>query len=174
MAPTETPPDPILYPAAIWEPLTGHSAPGTLEQRNLIVIHCTAGFTARSAIDTFKASAAPRRVSAHFVIDRDGTVYQLLDIRETAWHASQVNSRSVGIEHAAIPTTLMATEEQYQASARLVEWLTGQMGIPIDGEHVMGHNQASPSDNHTLCPEGALHVSDLIARAQEIQEGDQS
>src|SRR5579872_6767499 len=109
-----------LYPKAKLHQLLGHSAPGTLEQRDLIVLHCTEGSTAMSAIWTFEGSKAPHRVSAHFVIDRDGTVYQLLDLSETGWHASQVNERSIGIEHAAIAGKLLATEEQYQASAELV------------------------------------------------------
>jgi hypothetical protein len=50
-----------------------HSVEGTLP-RNLIVLHITAGPTALSAINTFKASVAPNRVSVHFGIDRDGTV----------------------------------------------------------------------------------------------------
>jgi len=39
-----------------------------------------------------------RGLSAHFLIDTDGTIYQTLDLRERAWHAGVANSRSVGIE----------------------------------------------------------------------------
>lgn len=39
-----------------------------------------------------------RGLSAHFLIDTDGTIYQTLDLKERAWHASVANSRSVGIE----------------------------------------------------------------------------
>jgi len=161
--------NPILYPKGIWRPLINHSAKGTLEQRNLAVLHITAGRSAISAIWTFAGSKAPNRVSAHFVIDQDGTVFQLMDIRETAWHASAVNERSIGIEHAAIPSTLMASEEQYKASAELVAWLCAKMKIPCDRAHVVGHNEASPKDGHTLCPEGALSTDRVVSMASQIQ-----
>jgi len=158
-----------FYPHAMQEPLEGHSATGTLAQRNLIVLHITAGPTARSAINTFKASVAPHRVSAHFVIDRDGTVFQLLPVEDTAWHASAVNSRSVGIEHAAQPGLLPCTEEQYKASAALVSWLCNLLGIPCDRLHVKGHSEASPQDHHVLCCSGALDANRVVEMAKELK-----
>ena len=156
---------PIIYPVAKWLPLVDHSAPGTLAQRSLIILHCTEGHTAQSAIWTFQRSKTPHRVSAHFVIDRDGSVTQLVDINDTAWHASAVNGISIGIEHAAISHTLLATEAQYEASAALVGWLCGQMAIPCDREHVKTHNEASPADGHVLCCTGALDPDRVVAMA---------
>jgi N-acetylmuramoyl-L-alanine amidase len=37
-------------------------------------------------------------LSAHFMIDADGTIYQTLDLVERAYHAEEVNSESVGVE----------------------------------------------------------------------------
>ena len=37
-------------------------------------------------------------LSAHFMIDADGTIYQTLDVVERAFHAEEVNSTSVGVE----------------------------------------------------------------------------
>ncbi len=34
----------------------------------------------------------------HFLLDVDGTIYQTLDLRETAWHATKANTRSIGVE----------------------------------------------------------------------------
>lgn len=157
-----------LYPEANWRPLVNHSEPGTLAQRNLIVLHITQGPTADGAIATFAASVAPHRVSAHFVVDRGGTVTQLLDVSETAWHASQVNWRSVGVEHAAMVESLPATEAQYRASAALVAWLCRLLHAPCDRVHVQGHNEASPADGHTLCPSGALDVDRLVGMAAAL------
>jgi N-acetyl-anhydromuramyl-L-alanine amidase AmpD len=39
-----------------------------------------------------------RGLSVHFMLDLDGTIYQTLDLKERAWHATSANSRSVGIE----------------------------------------------------------------------------
>ena len=39
-----------------------------------------------------------RGLSAHFCIDNDGTIHQLMDTNNVGWHARGVNSRSIGIE----------------------------------------------------------------------------
>ncbi|MFI5358251.1 MAG: N-acetylmuramoyl-L-alanine amidase, partial [Opitutales bacterium] len=39
-----------------------------------------------------------RQLSVHFLLDVDGTVYQTLDLRERAYHATTANNRSIGIE----------------------------------------------------------------------------
>ena len=39
-----------------------------------------------------------RGISVHFLIDNDGTIYQTLDLQHAAWHAGNVNRKSVGVE----------------------------------------------------------------------------
>jgi N-acetylmuramoyl-L-alanine amidase len=39
-----------------------------------------------------------RNLSVHFMLDLDGTIYQTLDLKERAWHATISNTRSIGIE----------------------------------------------------------------------------
>ncbi len=39
-----------------------------------------------------------RGLSVHFMLDIDGTIYQTLDLKERAWHATTSNTRSVGVE----------------------------------------------------------------------------
>ena len=46
----------------------------------------------------FKTLQDDRALSVHFMIDIDGTVYQTLDLKERAWHATRSNDRSVGVE----------------------------------------------------------------------------
>ena len=158
----------LYYPTAHNVPLFDHSEPGKVEDKNLIVIHVTVGSTASGAISTFRQSVHPNRVSAHFVVDRDGTVFQLLPISDIAWHASAVNDRSIGIEHVAVPGTLPVTEDQYRSSAALIAWLLHRLKLPCDAGHILGHNAASPQDHHTLCPEGAMSVSRLIDRTAAL------
>jgi N-acetyl-anhydromuramyl-L-alanine amidase AmpD len=50
----------------------------------------------------FKVLQDVRDLSVHFMLDSDGTIYQTLDLKERAWHASSANSRSIGIEIANI------------------------------------------------------------------------
>ena len=46
----------------------------------------------------FKILQDSRGLSVHFMLDLDGTIYQTLDLKERAWHATTSNSRSVGVE----------------------------------------------------------------------------
>jgi N-acetyl-anhydromuramyl-L-alanine amidase AmpD len=57
-----------------------------------------------------------RRLSAHFLLDLDGTIYQTLDLRERAYHATIANSRSIGIEIANIGA--LGPDER----AKFAEW----------------------------------------------------
>lgn len=173
MTPTKPPVFPE-YPPAHWVPLPNdHFVLGPFS-KDLIVCHITQGPSASSAINTFLASKAPPvgsgRTSVQFVIDRDGTTYQLTPIHAQAWHASACNTRSVGIEHAAIAGTMGITPEQIQASIKLIAWLCKKLSLPIDSAHIMSHNEASPRDLHVHCCEPTLMVAELIAGAKGIGE----
>jgi N-acetylmuramoyl-L-alanine amidase len=69
-----------------------------------LVVHYTAATTASGAIEWFKNPES--NASAHLVIDRDGTITQMVPFNRRAWHAgeskwgelSDVNSYSIGIE----------------------------------------------------------------------------
>ena len=76
---------------------------GTINPK-FIVMHYTAGWSAKSAINTFKNPKS--RVSAQVTISKNGTIYQHVDFNKKAWHAgpskfggySGLNSHSIGIE----------------------------------------------------------------------------
>jgi len=63
------------------------------------VIHYDVCGTSRQC---FKVLHDMRGLSVQFMLDLDGTIYQTLDLKERAWHATSSNSRSVGIEIANI------------------------------------------------------------------------
>ena len=63
------------------------------------VIHYDVAGTSRQC---FRVLHDARCLSVHFLLDLDGTIYQTLDVKERAWHASTANTRSVGIEIANI------------------------------------------------------------------------
>lgn len=65
-----------------------------------------------------------RGLSAHFMLDLDGTIYQTLDLTERAWHAAVANDRSVGIE--------IANMGAYVTADKLSEWYSlDQLGRPF-------------------------------------------
>jgi N-acetyl-anhydromuramyl-L-alanine amidase AmpD len=59
------------------------------------VLHYDVAGTSRQC---FRVLHDMRDLSVHFMLDLDGTIYQTLDLKERAWHATTSNSRSVGIE----------------------------------------------------------------------------
>jgi N-acetyl-anhydromuramyl-L-alanine amidase AmpD len=75
----------------------------------------------------FKTLQDERALSVHFMIDIDGTVYQTLDLKERAWHATRSNDRSVGVE--------MANAGSFQNLILAKQWYTkdadGQVRISI-------------------------------------------
>jgi N-acetyl-anhydromuramyl-L-alanine amidase AmpD len=81
-----------------------------------------------------------RCLSVHFMLDVDGTIYQTLDLKERAWHATISNTRSVGIEIAHIGAYASPDAEPLkkwyqvddQGRARL-QLLGGPTTNPLDG-----------------------------------------
>jgi N-acetyl-anhydromuramyl-L-alanine amidase AmpD len=63
------------------------------------VLHYDVCGTSRTC---FRVLHDMRGLSVHFMLDVDGTIYQTLDVKERAWHATIANDRSVGIEIAHI------------------------------------------------------------------------
>jgi len=78
------------------------------------VLHYDVAGTARQC---FNILHDHRDLSVHFMLDIDGTIYQTLDLKERAWHATTSNDRSIGIEIANIgaysPTDMKAIDEWY-------------------------------------------------------------
>ena len=59
------------------------------------VVHYDVCGTSRQC---FKVLHDVRNLSVHFLLDVDGTIYQTLDLKERAWHATVANDRAVGVE----------------------------------------------------------------------------
>jgi N-acetyl-anhydromuramyl-L-alanine amidase AmpD len=59
------------------------------------VIHFDVCGTSRRCFEVLQDK---RGLSVHFMLDIDGTIYQTLDLKERAWHATIANTRSIGIE----------------------------------------------------------------------------
>lgn len=59
------------------------------------VVHYDTTGTSRQC---FKVLQDVRNLSVHFLLDVDGTIYQTLDLRERAFHATIANDFSVGVE----------------------------------------------------------------------------
>lgn len=107
-----------------------------------IVLHDTESSYA-STIATFTNPAA--YVSAHYVVrSGDGQVTQMVPTKNVAWHAGNwyLNMHSIGIEQegVAIEGASWYTEQMYRSTASLVKYLARKYDIPLDRQHIIGHD----------------------------------
>ena len=73
----------------------GWSLSDLQEVVHLFVMHYDVAGVSRRC---FKILQDERKLSVHFMLDVDGTIYQTLDLKERAWHATVANDHSIGIE----------------------------------------------------------------------------
>lgn len=89
-----------LTPGQIEQVRGGGWPLGLLQEKvDQFVLHYDACGTSRQC---FNILHDHRDLSIHFMLDLDGTIYQTLDLKERAWHATTSNDRSIGIEIANI------------------------------------------------------------------------
>jgi len=108
-----------------------------------IVIHTTE-VSYEGTIRIF--SDPSRSASAHYLIrSSDGRVTKFVSPRHVAWHAGNwyYNMHSIGIEHEAYSAEGHAwfTDELYASSAALVRHLARRYNVPLDREHIIGHDE---------------------------------
>jgi N-acetylmuramoyl-L-alanine amidase len=124
-----------------------------LTNPRVIVEHYTASESFSSTYSYF-ASDTPDvelgelpGVCAHFVIDRDGTIYQLVPLTTMCRHTVGLNSTSIGIEHVGTSDQeILNNARQLQASLALTLWLMQQKKIEL--RNVIGHNESLTSPYH--------------------------
>lgn len=119
---------------------------------DMLVLHYTGMKSCDEALERLCDPAA--EVSAHYLIDEDGTVHHLVDESERAWHAgvamwrgkTNINSRSIGIElvnpghewgYRHFP------EAQMQALILLCNEIQARYRIP--GRNIVGHSDVAPA-----------------------------
>ena len=88
--------------------------------------------------------------SAHYVIrSSDGHVTQTVPTQDIAWDSANwsVYQHSVSIEHEgwAIHGATWYTEAQYETTAELVRYLAARYHIPLDRQHIFGHDEVPGS-----------------------------
>jgi N-acetylmuramoyl-L-alanine amidase len=122
-----------------------------LRDPKVIVEHFTGGNSFGSAWNTF-ASNSPDLgelpgTCAHFIIDQDGTIYQLVRLGTRCRHAVGMNWTAFGIEDVGTSDAqVFNNEAQLRASLRLTLWLVAHYGIDV--RDVIGHNESLISPYH--------------------------
>ena len=146
------------------------------------VLHFDACGTSRQC---FKVLHDVRGLSVHFLLDLDGTIYQTLDLKERAWHATSANTRSVGIEIANIgayaPGRDAILDQWYQADGPgrtrvTVPAKLGEDGIrtagfvarPARPERVRGSVQGQELVQYDFTPEQYAALTKLTATLCQV------
>ncbi|MFF4877293.1 N-acetylmuramoyl-L-alanine amidase [Micromonospora sp. NPDC000668] len=105
-----------------------------------IVIHDTEGYFAPS-VDLVKQADY---LGWHYTLRSvDGYVAQHIKAKDIGWQAGNwyVNAKSIGIEHEGFAGQgTWYTEAMYRTSAKLVRHLALRFNIPLDRQHIIGHD----------------------------------
>jgi N-acetylmuramoyl-L-alanine amidase len=124
-----------------------------LEHPKVIVEHYTASDSFSSAWNTFANDAPDSELHelpgtcAHFVIDRDGTIYQLVPLNTMCRHTVGLNWTAIGIEHVGTSdASILQNPKQIAASLKLTLWLMHRFDISLP--NVIGHNESLTSRYH--------------------------
>jgi N-acetylmuramoyl-L-alanine amidase len=119
---------------------------------DMVILHYTGMKTGRAALDRLCDPEA--KVSAHYLIDEDGTTWQMVEENQRAWHAgfshwsgaANINDSSIGIEivnpghefgYRAFP------EEQMTAVEELLAQILERHRV--SPERVVGHSDIAPA-----------------------------
>jgi len=153
--------DPISYSKARKRQMANYSKrhygqrEWKLEKVKAIVLHYTAGSSYSSAWSLFDANTPnlgeKPGTCAQFIVDQDGTIYQLTRLSVRCRHTIGLNHLSIGIEMVqpdlgdpnATAKAILKRKKQSNAAVRLAAWLTDRYGVKLD--NVIGHGMANDS-----------------------------
>ena len=118
-----------------------------LEGARGIVEHYTASSTAAPAINTFAQNRPDVEfgelpgVCAHYLIDKDGTIMELVPTGIRCRHTVGLNHETVGIEHVGnSDSDVVGRPRVLRASLALTGWL--RCAYAIKRSNVIGHNES--------------------------------
>jgi N-acetyl-anhydromuramoyl-L-alanine amidase len=120
------------------------------------------------------AGIAELKVSAHFLIERDGRLTQFVSCQERAWHAGlsrygerdNCNDFSIGVELEGTDD-IPYSDAQYAALTQLIRVL--QLAYPeLNSQRICGHSDIAPG--RKTDPGPAFDWPRLLAALQDVQE----
>jgi N-acetylmuramoyl-L-alanine amidase len=124
-----------------------------LRSPKVIVEHITVSSTFGSAFATFATDRPDAELHelpgtcAHFVVDTDGTIYQLVPLAIMCRHTVGLNWTAIGIEHVGLSDAqVLGNARQLAASLSLTAWLMDRFHIGLGD--VIGHNESRTSRFH--------------------------
>ena len=122
-----------------------------LADPKVIVEHYTDGTSFDSTWNYFAANVRHLGempgVCSHFVIDTDGTIYQLVNLTIRCRHTIGLNDRALGIEMVGTSDAqILHRKPQLRAALQLTLWLVARFDIQV--RNVIGHAESLMSPYH--------------------------
>ncbi|MHB8492431.1 MAG: N-acetylmuramoyl-L-alanine amidase [Solirubrobacteraceae bacterium] len=159
----------VVKPPIVWDPIPfgaerkaqmvayaeRHYGLSTYEliEPHVIVIHYTETPNFQSTYNTFAPDTPDPELHelpntcAHFVIDTEGVIHQLVPLTIMCRHTVGLNWTAIGIEHVGYSDQqVLENPRQMSASLKLVRWLRCRFHIPVGD--VIGHNESLSSPYH--------------------------
>ena len=143
-----------------WQKKNKYGRPGTTLKATKIAIHYTgqADVPGKNTVSYFnnvvangyKVNGKYVYASAHYVIDLDGTIYQLIPTTERCYATNSANSYAIAIEVATTGKDNHYTDATYKAMVHLVAWLCQYKGLDCKKD-VITHTDVV-GKNYKLCP----------------------
>ena len=123
----------------------------------MIVLHWTAIPTFEGSFEAFLDTKLPNwrpdiesvsslNVSAHFLIDQDGTVYGLMSETTMGRHVIGLNHCAIGVENVGGTQDTPLTSAQLKSNIWLVKYLAKKYNI----EYLIGHHEYTLFESHEL------------------------
>jgi N-acetyl-anhydromuramyl-L-alanine amidase AmpD len=161
----------------------GWTLPELQDKVDQFVLHYDVAGVSQSCFRTLQDA---RNLSVHFMLDVDGTIYQTLDLKERARHATISNDRSIGIEIAN-----MGAYRTSESLAPLSQWYTRDtdgrlrltiparlngggvrtpnfVGRPARNELVVGEVQGTTYRQYDLTPQQYAALQHLAATLSTV------
>ena len=139
-------------------PLSKEEEMGLMVPR-VIVVHWTANESVKGTYYTFANAYLNGRthlqphgrlnVGAHYIVARDGTIYQILPENRIARHCIGLNHLSIGIENVGGVNGEDLTTEQLNANIQLIQYLVSKYPIT----HLIGHLEYQKMEHHSYFDE---------------------
>jgi beta-N-acetylhexosaminidase len=150
---------PIPFPAARRSEMARYSlqhygnAQWRLTSPHVIVEHFTANESMSATWNAFAADAPDPELNqlpgdcAHFIVDRDGTIYQLVPLGIRCRHTVGLNWTAIGIEQVGeSDAEILANPRELHAALALTVWLMSRYDISLGD--VIGHAESLTSPYH--------------------------
>ncbi len=158
----------IPMPNSFWEGWL----PRKIQPLDTLVLHHTAMDEDETCISFFLDPAS--FVSSHFLVGRDGRLFQFVSLEHRAWHAGAsdlhgrtvLNRSSVGVEITGDGNRTPFTRAQVETVVRLTGVLTAQLGL--EAPWIAGHEHVAPG--RKVDPGALFPWNEVMRRSLELAE----